>query len=35
MITLEMFLSFSLCSVRVAEEIVVMLLPRYADSDFI
>jgi hypothetical protein len=35
MITLEMFLSFSLSSFRVAEEIVVMLFPRYADSDFI
>ncbi len=33
MITPEMFLS--LFSVRVAEEIVVMLLPRYVDSDFI
>jgi hypothetical protein len=35
MLTLEMFLSLSFSSFRVAEEIVVMLLPRYADCDFI
>jgi hypothetical protein len=34
MITLEMFLSL-LSSFIVVEEIVVMLLPRYADSEFI
>jgi hypothetical protein len=34
MITLEMFLSL-LSSFIVVEEIVVMLLSRYADSDFI